>query len=133
MKNKKEERWKQRFQNFEKVYNLLSSAVFVENTSELERAGLIQFYELTFELSWKLMKDFLEKEGFIVKLPRQTIKQAFQSEIISDGYVWIDALEGRNKTAHLYDEEIITEIVDDIKQKYYPAIKQLYEFFKQKV
>ena len=121
---------KQRFQNFEKVFNLFKDAVFLKSISEIERAGLIQFYEITFELSWKLMKDYLELEDFIVKSPRQAIKQAFQSEVISDAYVWIDALEDRNKTTYLYEEEMIIEVVKDIKQKYFPVINELYEFFK---
>ena len=132
MNDKKEIRWKQRFQNFEKAYKLLQSAVSLDEISEIERAGLIQFYEITFELSWKLMKDYLEAEGFPVKSPREAIKQAFQSEIISDGYVWIDALGDRNKTTHLYEEDIIVEVVNDIKQKYFSAINELYEFFKQR-
>lgn len=121
---------KQRFQNFEKVFNLFKDAVFLKSISEIERAGLIQFYEITYELSWKLMKDYLELEDFIVKSPRQAIKQAFQSEVISDAYVWIDALEDRNKTTYLYEEEMIIEVVKDIKQKYFPVINELYEFFK---
>lgn len=133
MNDKKEFRWKQRFKNFEKTFLLLQNAVFIDEISEIERAGLIQFYEMTFELSLKLMKDYLEAEGFLVKSPRQTIKQAFQSDIISDGYIWIDALDDRNKTTHLYDEDIIVEIVSNIKQKYFPAIKELYDLFKSKI
>ncbi len=51
MGNQKDIRWKQRFQNFEKAFQLLEKAVKIENLSELERGGLIQFFEMTFELS----------------------------------------------------------------------------------
>ena len=59
MENKKEIRWKQRFVNFEKTFLLLERTVKIGELSEAERGGLIQFYEVSFELSWKTMKDYL--------------------------------------------------------------------------
>lgn len=56
-------RWKQRFEHFERTFHLLEKAVSLIKPSEIESAGLVQFYEKTFELSWKMMKDFLEEEG----------------------------------------------------------------------
>ncbi len=132
MENKKEIRWKQRFVNFEKAFLLLERTIKIGKLSEAERGGLIQFYEVSFELSWKTMKDYLESIGFSTKSPRETIKQAFQSEIIKDGHIWIDALDDRNLTTHIYDEEIIIKISGEIIEKYYPAIKELYKFLKRK-
>ena len=106
MDNLKSIRWKERFQNFEKSYKLLEKYVNQETINELEKAGIIQFFEITFELSWKLMKDYLESIGYIVNSPREAIKQSFQIELIDDGYVWMDALENRNLTTHTYNEEI---------------------------
>lgn len=80
-------RWKQRFQNFEKAFKLLEQTTPIDAPSIAERAGLIQFFEMIFELAWKLLKDFLEEEGFVVKSPRDTVKQAFQAEYIKDGHV----------------------------------------------
>ena len=78
MENLKEIRWKQRFENFDKSYKLLKKYSNQPIITELERAGIIQFYEMTFELAWKVLKDYLEAEGYIVKSPRETVKQAFQ-------------------------------------------------------
>lgn len=78
MKDLKEIRWKQRFENFNKSYTLLDRYSKREDLSELEQAGLIQFFEMTFELAWKVLKDYLESEGYIVKSPRETIKQDFK-------------------------------------------------------
>ncbi len=69
-------RWKQRFENFEKAYRLLERALEISNPSEAERAGLIQFFEMAFELSWKLMRDYLQEQGFTINSPKQAIKQA---------------------------------------------------------
>jgi len=81
-------RWKQRFENFNKSYSLLDKYSTKTKLSELEQAGIIQFFEMTFELGWKVLKDYLEADGYIVKSPRETIKQAFQNEIINDGHIW---------------------------------------------
>ncbi len=125
-------RWKQRFHNFEKAYNLLKDTVEIEHPSDAERAGLIKFFEMTFELSWKLLKDYQEIEGFIIKSPRDALKQAFQSGIVKDGHSWIEALENRNLTVHTYEEETAKEVELKIRKKYFPVIKELYLLFKEK-
>lgn len=120
-------RWRQRFVNFEKSYKLLSKYIDQSIETELERAGIIQLFKAAFELSWKLMKDYLEAEELSPKSPRETIKLAFQIELIDDGHVWIDALTDRNLTVHTYDEELAKRMVTDIIQVYYPELKKLYE------
>lgn len=57
-------RWKQRFSNFEKIFHKLQEAIDEEKLNELERNGLVQRFEFTLDLSWKVMKDFLEYKGF---------------------------------------------------------------------
>jgi nucleotidyltransferase substrate binding protein (TIGR01987 family) len=51
----------------------------------LEKAGVIQIYQFTFELAWKTLKDYLDEKAVLVKFPRDTIKEAFQYEIIENG------------------------------------------------
>jgi len=128
--NPKSIRWRQRFDNFENAYELLEKYVDLEMPGELERAGVIQFFEMAFELAWKVMKDYLEAQGFQVKSPKETIKQAFQSELLKDGQAWIDALEDRNLTVHTYDESTAIEIAQRIKASYFPALQQFYQFMK---
>ncbi|KIO63427.1 hypothetical protein B4064_3258 [Caldibacillus thermoamylovorans] len=70
----------------------------------MKRQDLFNFFEITFELALKVLKDYLEAQGYIVKSPRETIKQAYQMEVIDDGHVWIEALSSRNLTTHTYDE-----------------------------
>jgi nucleotidyltransferase substrate binding protein (TIGR01987 family) len=123
----KNTRWKQRFENFEKSYKLLERYSKQDIKTELERAGIIQFFEMTFELAWKVLKDYLESQGYEVKSPRESIKQAFQIGLIEDGHVWIDALTSRNLTSHTYDEAIAKKLVNDIRERFYPALKAIYE------
>lgn len=133
MNNLKDIRWEQRFDNYKKAYKLLERIVDISNPSEAEKGGLIQFYEMGFELAWKLQKDYLEFKGYTAKSPSETIKQAFQSEIISNGHVWIDALDDRNLATHTYDEKIADKVLKRIKEDYYPVLRALYQFLKREL
>lgn len=133
MSEVKDIRWKQRFQNFERAFALLEQAIQITAPSEVERAGLIQFFEMSFELAWKLLKDFLEAEGFTVRSPRDVLKQAFQASYIADGHTWIDALQDRNLTTHTYDEATAITVERQIRESYYPLLAQLYQDFKPRI
>lgn len=98
----------------------LRSTVEKESLNEIEKAGLIQFFEVAFELSWKVMKDYLITEGYDVKSPREAIKTAFDYGLISDGAKWLEALEKRNLTLEIYDETILDELEKLITHTYYP-------------
>ena len=130
MSEVKDVRWKQRFQNFERAFTLLDQAIGIDTPSEVERAGLIQFFEMSFELAWKLLKDYLEAEGFIIASPRDALKQAYQAHLIENGHTWIDALQDRNLTTHTYDEATAIAVENKIRQFYYPILAQLYQDFK---
>lgn len=126
MNNFKEIRWKQRFENFDKSYKLLKKYSDKPITTELERAGIIQFFEMTFELACKVLKDYLESEGYKMKSPRETVKQAFQIGVIDNGHVWIDALSNRNLTTHTYDEELSNKMTSEILSAYIPELEKMY-------
>lgn len=127
MNSYKDIRWRQRFENFEKAYKRLEKYSQYELKSEIEKAGIIQFFEMTFELAWKVLKDYLEAEGYIVKSPRETIKQAFQIGLIEEGHTWIDVLSNRNLSTHTYDEAFAEKFVTNIQHVYFPMFKNLYD------
>ena len=127
MDNLKDIRWKQRFENFDKSYKLLNKYAKQPITTELERAGIIQFFEMTFELAWKVLKDYLEAQEYLVKSPRETVKQAFQIGLIDNGHIWMDALSNRNLTTHTYDEELANKMTNEIITMYLPEFDKMYE------
>jgi nucleotidyltransferase substrate binding protein (TIGR01987 family) len=131
--NKKNIRWRQRFENFIKSLDLLKQAVEIKEMNEIERGGLIQFFEISFELAWKTMKDYLESEGYLLKSPREVIKQAFQIELINKGEIWLNALNDRNLIAHTYDEEVSLKLEVLIKTKYFPILQYLQQNLKNKI
>lgn len=123
-------RWHQRLENFIRAYTQLELALKITNPSVVERAGIIQFYEMTFELSWKTLKDYLTEEGYEVNSPRQALKKAFQVEIISNGHLWIAALEDRNLTVHTYDENKAVQVEKSIREQYFPLLSALVTMFQ---
>ena len=128
----KDIRWKQRFQNFEKALKHLEDAMEIQNPDIIQKAGIIQFFEMSYELAWNTVKDFMEHQGFAdVKTPRSALKKAFETGLIKDGHSWMELLLDRNLTAHTYDEEKATEVERLIHYKYYPLLKQLYDTLKQ--
>lgn len=126
-------RWRQRFSQFEKSFALLETAMAIETMTVVERAGLIQFFEMAFEQGWKLLKDFQEAEGFTITSPRQAIKQAFQSGLVADGHAWISALEDRNLTTHTYNEQTAAAVEHKIRTAYFALLKTLHAAFSDRI
>lgn len=126
-------RWTERFEFYSRAFGQLKSAVAQTDYSELERAGLIQIFEYTFELGWKLMQDYCREVGYLVNSPRESIQTAVVAGLITeaDGYEWIDAMKQRNLLSHTYDEQRSLEAEALIKQRYFVIIERLYETAKQ--
>lgn len=88
--------------------------------SELIRDATIQRFEFTFEVVWKTLKLYLERQGHECGGPRPTLKKAFAENLIAtpeEADRWLQMLEDRNLTSHAYDEalagQIYRHIVDD--------------------
>lgn len=127
-------RWKQRFDNLQSAFQTLQQAVQANEQTpdnKLIQMALIKAFEMTFELSWKTMKDYLKYNGVDTKMPREVIKQAFANDIITDGQLWIDMLEDRNLMAHTYDEARALKAVNHICQRYMAGLEQLHQYLLQ--
>lgn len=122
--------WKFRFQNYEKALSLLSEAVNKPELSDLEKEGLIQRFEYTFELAWKTLNDYLQDKGIAVRFPRDTIKEAYAYGIINNGEVWLDMLSKRNLMSHTYDESNAEIACSYIVESYIRELHALYKTLK---
>lgn len=129
-------RWRQRFENFERAFRLLQEAFEKDPSqmSDLEKEGVVQRFEYTFELAWKTLKDYLVYHGvtFDQITPRSVIKQAFAAGIIADGQTWIDMLEQRNLMSHTYDNAIFETVFRNISDRYVVAIQQVFTWLKER-
>jgi nucleotidyltransferase substrate binding protein (TIGR01987 family) len=121
-------RWVYRFDNFKRAFALLSEAIQMireRKISALEQEGVIQRFEYTWELTWKVLKDYLEYTGIILETvtPAAVIKAAIAANIIKNGDVWMSALDSRNKMSHTYDFKKFEKIVISIERDYYPELE----------
>jgi nucleotidyltransferase substrate binding protein (TIGR01987 family) len=132
--NHKETRWKQRYNNLVKAFRQLEKAndQFAQ-LSVLEKEGMIQRFEYTFELSWKTLKDYLESRGVQVQFPRDVFKEAFSAGIIHDGEAWMEMLDNRNLMSHTYQEEIFQEVVNNVHSKYFPVMTRLIDYLEKEL
>ena len=124
-------RWTYRFQNFSRAYALPREALEteVESLSQLEREGVIQRFEYTFELAWNTLKDWLEHDGVRLDTvsPRHVIRAAFRARLIDDGDAWIDMLTDRNLMAHTYDAARFETVAGNVRRRYLSILGDLYD------
>lgn len=117
-----------KFENFCRALENLQVGAQKENYSLLEETGLIAMFEICFELSWKLLKEILESEGFDESKtgsPRKILKSAYGAGILSNEELWLEILEDRNILSHVYDADKAKITVAKIKEKYLPAFQNL--------
>ena len=93
-------RWQQRFSNYRKALMKFNQAVELlskhiereETVDELLQEGLIQRFEYTHELAWKVMKDYAEYQGYTdVRGSRDAIRKALEMNLIDDKR-WMDTI-----------------------------------------
>jgi nucleotidyltransferase substrate binding protein (TIGR01987 family) len=118
--DKNDIRWRQRYSNFNKAFNLLEEFIGQEKLNKLEEHGLIKAFEYTYELSWKTLQDLLAEKGYSdIMGPRPVIEQGFKDGYITDGEAWMRMHKSRNLTSHTYNEVIAAEIVAKIRSEYF--------------
>jgi nucleotidyltransferase substrate binding protein (TIGR01987 family) len=124
MAGKEDVRWIQRFSNYRQALSKLAEAVHLNNErtlSELEKQGLIQAFEYTHELAWKVMQDFLVHQGYTeIRGSRDATREAFKTELIIDGENWMEMIKKRNLTSHTYNEQTSEEIRKSVTEVFYP-------------
>ena len=89
--------------------------------SDIIRDATIQRFEFTFEVVWKTLKLFLERQGHECGGPRPTLKKAFAEGLIptvEEADIWLRMLEDRNLTSHAYDQALAASIHRHIVDEY---------------
>lgn len=119
----RDDRWRQRLQNLNRAYDCLARACETAPEDERQLAGILHFFQMTFELCWKTLKDKLADEGIDVASPKETIKRAFAVGLIPDAEPWLDALLNRNIFTHAYDEEMARQALNRVLERYLPMVR----------
>ena len=125
-----ESKYINRYNTFCKSLGNLEKSLQADPKADFVLAGTVLNFNLTFDISWKVMKDILLKEleilDFAVGSPRETLKQAFTNRMIHDDQ-WMQMLRVRNQLAHDYDGTFAAEKFQEITKVYYPLFEKLKE------
>lgn len=122
-----ETKLKYKFEEYSKAVKRLKIALQLDiNENEIYLDGIIKRFEFCYELSWKLMKEYIENEGIeSVKSPRSAIRESFKMNLIEKDNGWLDMIGDRNRTSHTYNEETALDIYENIKKKYINSFEKL--------
>ena len=121
-------------ENLRKAVERLSEGILElqANQSSIVRDGVIQRFEFTTELAWKATREYLMDQGFVdINSPKLVMKEAFSFGLITDDNIWIQILNDRNLTSHIYKEEIADEICERIIKTYFQEFKALSKRLKE--
>ncbi|MGE5528949.1 MAG: nucleotidyltransferase substrate binding protein [Patescibacteria group bacterium] len=98
---------------------------------DLQRDGVIQRFEFTFELTWKTLKAYFEEEGLQnLTSPKSVLREAYAAGIIGDEGLWLDMLRDRNLTTHIYKQELAKQIAIGIEKRYLIALQAVVDKLK---
>ena len=110
--------------NMKDIYN------YKEPYDNVVLTGLVGLYEITFEQSWKMMKEILQNHGYeegATGSPKIILKTAYKAGMIKDEELWLRALQARNNVTHSYNQKIALSIVSEAKTEFYKMFVDLKE------
>ena len=125
-----DEKFNRRFMSFCNSLDALAEARQRDLSDSFVLSGTSAKFSITFDLSWKVMKDILVQyyaiTGFVTGSPREVLREAYKANLISDD-AWMEMLKVRNELSHDYDCEIVKEHCNTMVEKY---IDLFYDFEK---
>ena len=115
-------RWQQRFYNFQNALRQLNKALATakeRKLNDLEKQGMVQAFEFTHELAWKVMMDFMKYQGNNeIFGSKDATRAAFKLGLVTEGTQWMEMIDSRNLSSHTYDESTAEAIVLKITSSY---------------
>lgn len=93
-------------------------------------SAIINKFELSFDLSWKVLKEILKDMDIVcyyLGSPRENLEQGFKAGIIEDNPIWLEMLKLRNQLSHDYDLDIAFNSCGEIVNTYLPFLEEYCE------
>ena len=114
-----------------KSLSLMRSADVIKNADLLEtvRAGVIQNFEVAYELCWKFMQRWIREnrsaeDAENPRTRKELFRLAARYGLISDPKPWFEFGLGRNLTSHTYDESQAENVLA-LAEKFLPHAMEL--------
>jgi nucleotidyltransferase substrate binding protein (TIGR01987 family) len=122
---------KQSMVNLENALQRLKEALDEPKHNALIIDATIQRFEFVIELYWKTLKRLLDSQGIHATTPKEVLKKAYVAEWLKNETAWLQMLEDRNETSHVYDEEKAKEIYQHIHNNF-SELQKTFKFLKKK-
>jgi nucleotidyltransferase substrate binding protein (TIGR01987 family) len=115
--------------NFEEALKVNPSA-YPDEVKDLIESGLVQKFEMSYELLWKVGREVLKKEGVDALSPRKVFKELFRIGFLDYGELerCLSMVEDRNRLSHTYRRELIDSVLPKLGG-YLALMKELYRRF----
>lgn len=117
-----------KFDNYKSNLSVLSMAGSQDLSNDFIISGIIDMFNIQFELGWKVLKELLFYEGVSAAStgsPRQIIKEAYRFYSCIEEDVWLQMLADRNDNAHIYSKTAAQRLVSQIIESYIPVFQKL--------
>lgn len=91
------------------------------------RDGVIYRFKSCTELAWKTLREYLLDQGYSegVNSPKSVMRLAYAAGVLNGESQWIDLLNARNLTSHVYDEATAQAIFEQIEAVFAPLLRSL--------
>jgi len=97
------------------------------------KAGVIQNFEFTYELCWKFMKRWLEinyNPSVDMVAKNELFRLAAEHLLITDVTKWFNYHKARNRTSHIYNEDIAEEVFK-VSCEFLPEAEELLKVLEE--
>ena len=99
---------------FEKALKSFKEVLKLQK-SDVVRDAAIKRFELTLDLSWKMLKVFLEdKMGLLCTSPKEFFREAYRQGIFKYDEAWLTFVDLKNETVHTYNEKTAERIFSQV-------------------
>lgn len=103
--------------------------ILTKEKNSIIRDSAIKRFELCFDLSWKVLKNFLQEEKSIIcRSPKDCFRQAFQQGILNYTEEWLIMTDRRNDAVHTYNEQLADNIYKEL-----PNFLKLFQGLLEKI
>jgi len=101
---------------------------------EIVANALIHHFEIAYELSWKMMKRYIEMEDSDTKIltKRDLFRIAGEKGLIDNFYKWVNFHSARNKTSHTYNEDTAKELYA-VAKEFEPYMEDLISKLEERI
>ena len=103
---------------------------------ETIRAGVIQSFEVAYEVAWKMMKRWLEINVsptlFEGTTKKELFRHAAENNLIADTVPWFDFHHSRNITSHTYNQAN-AKTAAELSQKFFFEVKDFLNRLEQRL